>query len=56
MSEWCASHPRYQAKREPGSICGRCWQLFFLRCPEIKYDYRRIRQEQGEARAAEHGQ
>jgi hypothetical protein len=34
MSHWCASHPRYEAKRPPGSLCGECWKLYLLRCPE----------------------
>lgn len=36
MSDWCASHPKYEAKRRPGSLCGRCWQLYFLGHPEEK--------------------
>ena len=56
MSEWCVDHPRYEAKRMPRPVCIRCWQLWFLRCPEIKYDYRRIRQEHGEAQAERNGQ
>jgi hypothetical protein len=47
MSHYCETHPRYEAKREPNSICGNCWQLYFLRCPEIKHDYRRIVQDEG---------
>lgn len=34
MSHFCPSHPRYSAKREPNSLCGRCWVLYFYRCPE----------------------
>lgn len=33
---WCQSHPRYSAKREPNSLCGSCWILYFYRCPEEK--------------------
>lgn len=34
MMYWCKEHPRYSAKRKPGSLCGRCWALWFLRNPE----------------------
>ena len=34
MSHWCKSHPTYSAKRQPKSICGDCWRLWFLRNPE----------------------
>lgn len=33
---WCQQHPRYEAKRKPNSLCGRCWSLFFLKNPEEK--------------------
>lgn len=36
MGHYCKEHPRYEAKRKPGSICGRCWELYFLRNPEEK--------------------
>lgn len=36
MSHWCATHPRYSAKRQPNSLCGDCWKLWFLRNPEEK--------------------
>lgn len=36
MSHWCKSHPRYSAKREPNSLCGDCWAIWFYRCPEAK--------------------
>lgn len=36
MSHYCTSHPRYEAKREPKSLCGNCWRLYFYRCPEEK--------------------
>lgn len=36
MSDWCKHHPKYEAKRKPGSVCGRCWELWFLRNPELK--------------------
>lgn len=36
MSDWCRSHPRYEAKRKPLSLCGQCWKLYFLRNPEKK--------------------
>lgn len=35
---WCEEHPRYEAKREPNSLCGRCYELWYLRCPERKED------------------
>lgn len=25
MSHWCEQHPKYSAKRKPGSLCGKCW-------------------------------
>jgi hypothetical protein len=34
MSQWCQSHPTYSAKKEPNSLCGKCWSLWFYRCPE----------------------
>lgn len=34
MADYCNVHPRYSAKRAPNSICGTCWKLYFLRCPE----------------------
>jgi hypothetical protein len=34
MSNWCQSHPTYSAKREPNSLCGKCWSLFNLKNPE----------------------
>jgi hypothetical protein len=36
MSHFCQTHPRYEAKREPNSLCGECWTLWFYRCPERK--------------------
>lgn len=33
---WCGEHPRYEAKREPAGLCGRCWSLFFIKNPEAK--------------------
>lgn len=36
MSHYCTSHPRYSAKKEPNSLCGRCYELWHLRCPERK--------------------
>jgi hypothetical protein len=36
MSHFCTVHPRYEAKRAPNSICGKCWQLFFYKNPELK--------------------
>jgi len=48
MSEYCQVHPRYSARREPNSLCGRCWQLWHLRCPEIKHDGERIKADQAE--------
>lgn len=34
--DWCRTHPTYSAKREPNSLCGRCWTLYLYRCPERK--------------------
>lgn len=34
MMDWCASHPKYEAKRKPNSLCGRCWALYFIKNPE----------------------
>lgn len=51
MSHYCASHPRYEAKREPNSLCGRCWKLWHLRCPEQRHDGERIRTDHAEAEA-----
>lgn len=36
MSHYCGEHPRYEAKREPSGLCGRCWQLWFYKNPEAK--------------------
>lgn len=36
MSNWCRSHPKYEAKRKPQSLCGQCWKLYFLCNPEKK--------------------
>jgi len=36
MSDWCKSHPRYSAKKMPNSLCGKCFQLYFLKNPEVK--------------------
>lgn len=33
---WCPTHKTYSAKREPNSLCGRCYELWHLRCPELK--------------------
>ena len=38
MSHWCEQHPKYSAKRKPGSLCGKCWALFFLKNPEEKQE------------------
>lgn len=42
---WCAAHPKYSAKRQPNSLCGDCWRLWFLRCPELRHDARRVLSE-----------
>jgi len=34
MSDYCPTHKRYSAKRQPKSICGQCWKLYFLKNPE----------------------
>jgi len=31
---WCPTHKAYSAKKEPNSLCGSCWRLWFYRCPE----------------------
>ncbi len=36
MRDWCKEHPKYEAKRKPGSTCGTCWHLYFLKNPEAK--------------------
>lgn len=36
MMAWCKTHPRCSAKRMPNSLCGRCFQLYFLKNPEEK--------------------
>jgi hypothetical protein len=36
MSHFCQTHPRYEAKREPNSTCGDCWQLYHYKNPELK--------------------
>lgn len=51
MSDYCPSHPRYSAKREPNSLCGKCFELWHLRCPELKHDGERIEMEAEEAKA-----
>jgi hypothetical protein len=40
MSHFCTVHPRYEAKREPNSLCGKCWLLFFYKNPEQKREFR----------------
>ena len=45
MSHFCRSHPRYEAKREPNSICGACWQLYFYKNPEAKEVLKRTYRE-----------
>lgn len=34
MADYCKQHPRYSAKKEPNSLCGKCFELWFIRCPE----------------------
>lgn len=48
MADWCEVHPKYSAKREPNSVCGKCWSLWLLRCPERKGEDRMIAQEMKE--------
>lgn len=36
MSHYCKSHPRFEGKSIPKSICGDCWHLYFIRNPEDK--------------------
>ena len=36
MSDWCPTHKTYSAKREPNSVCGKCWQIYLYRNPEVK--------------------
>ena len=40
MSHYCQTHPRYEAKREPNSLCGECWRLWFLKNPEPRSERR----------------
>ncbi len=49
MSHYCKEHPRYSGKREPNSVCGTCWTLWYLRCPELKHDGNRILRDHAEA-------
>lgn len=42
MSHWCQSHPKYEAKREPNSLCGECWRLWFFKNPELKSSSRAL--------------
>lgn len=42
---WCVSHPKYSAKKEPNSLCGTCWQLYFYRCPEAKVGLTQVYRE-----------
>lgn len=35
MSHFCKSHPRYEGKSEPNSICGDCFQLWRWKNPEL---------------------
>ncbi len=39
MSEWCPTHPKYSAKRQPKSLCGHCWKLWLLKNPELGTRY-----------------
>ena len=34
MADWCKTHPTYSAKRPPKSLCGKCFELYFLKNPE----------------------
>lgn len=52
MSHWCKQHPRYAAKRTPGSVCGDCWALFFLKNPEEKDRLKETYQEAERLREA----
>jgi hypothetical protein len=45
---WCKTHPTYSAKREPNSICGACWRLYFYKNPEAKEVLKRTYQEAAE--------
>lgn len=38
MSDWCPTHKNYSAKRKPGSTCGACWRLYFLKNPEERQE------------------
>ena len=52
MSHWCNQHPRYAAKRTPGSLCGECWRLYFLKNPEEKGRLKETYQEAERLREA----
>lgn len=45
--DWCSEHPRYEAKRKPNSLCGRCWELYFIKNPEDRHpvEERRTQEE-----------
>ena len=45
MSHWCPDHTEYEAKSTPEGSCLRCWELYFIKCPELKYDTARVLRE-----------
>ena len=45
MSHYCKEHPRYEAKREPSGLCGKCWALYFYKNPESKEGLMRVYRE-----------
>lgn len=52
MSHYCPEHKRYEAKREPSGLCGRCWSLWFLKNPEAKEVLQRKYREAEEIKQA----
>lgn len=36
MSHWCPTHIQYEAQTSPETACPRCWELYYLKCPEDK--------------------
>ena len=45
MSHFCKEHPKYEAKREPSGLCGKCWALYFYKNPESKEGLMRVYRE-----------
>ena len=45
VSHYCKEHPKYEAKREPSGLCGKCWALYFYKNPESKEGLMRVYRE-----------